>query len=503
MIDAWLGVVAVALLAAAYIVVGARRHGERGGSREDAATAFARRRDELQAEGRVQGLAPATVAALEEELALSTLDEAAAEPAAVRDRQHARPPLPHVLAGALAIAGCAVGLYALWGEPYAPVLAQASQLMQAAGAAGVEHDPKALEPLRAALEDRARRWPNDGDNWFFLAHLHMQASDHTGAARAFAALREITGPNEQIDVAWARASFLADGRVMSAATRDVVDRALAAHPNHHELLELLAMDALRQGEFLIGARYLARALDQPVSDSRRAVLAELLALTRTRLDPERPFIEATIHVVGQPPPWLMVFARPAGGGMPLAARRLPARETQTVVLDDATSMNDALPLSSGAKVEVVARLSETGDATAAGLEAISAAVDATTQPRIELTLAGKPSARRTVAVEVSTEEAFDAVVPIYVIAQDPSHPGPPVAVRRVFAGDLPARVVLGDADAMLPGRRLSDLDAVHVLARASIGGTPSAQSGDWESDAATVKPGADGATVLRINRRLP
>ena len=499
MIDAWLGVVAMALLAAAYIVLGARRRGRRTGSHEDAATAFARRRDELQAEGRVQGLAPATVEALEEELALSTLDEAAAEPTD-RGRQHARPPLPHVLVGALAIAGCAVGLYALWGEPYAPVLAQASQLMQAAG---VERDPKALAPLQEALEDRARRWPNDGDNWFFLAHLHMQASDHTGAARAFAALREITGPNEQIDIAWARASFLADGRVMSAATRDVVDRALAAHPNHHELLELLAMDALRQGEFLIGARYLARALDQPVSDSRRAVLAELLALTRTRLDPERPFIEATIHVVGQPPPWLMVFARPTGGGMPLAARRLPARETQTVVLDDATSMNDALPLSSGAEVEVVARLSDTGDATAAGSEAISAAVDATTQPRIELTLAGKPSARRTVAVEVSTEEAFDAVVPIYVIAQDPSRPGPPVAVRRVFAGDLPARVVLGDADAMLPGRRLSDLDAVHVLARASIGGTPSAQSGDWESDAATVKLGADGATVLRINRRLP
>ena len=499
MIDAWLGVVAMALLAAAYIVLGARRRGRRTGSHEDAATAFARRRDELQAEGRVQGLAPATVEALEEELALSTLDEAAAEPTD-RGRQHARPPLPHVLVGALAIAGCAVGLYALWGEPYAPVLAQASQLMQAAG---VERDPKALAPLQEALEDRARRWPNDGDNWFVLAHLHMQVSDHAGAARAFAALREITGPNEQIDIAWARASFLADGRVMSAATRDVVDRALAAHPNHHELLELLAMDALRQGEFLIGARYLARALDQPVSDSRRAVLAELLALTRTRLDPERPFIEATIHVVGQPPPWLMVFARPAGGGMPLAARRLPARETQTVLLDDATSMNDALPLSSGAEVEVVARLSDTGDATAAGLEAISATVDATTQPRIELTLAGKPSARRTVAVEVSTEEAFDAVVPIYVIAQDPSRPGPPVAVRRVFAGDLPARVVLGDADAMLPGRRLSDLDAVHVLARASIGGTPSAQSGDWESDAATVKPGADGATVLRINRRLP
>ena len=51
-------------------------------------------------------------------------------------------------------------------------------------------------------------------------------------------------------------------------------------------------------------------------------------------------------------------------------------------------------------------------------------------------------------------------------------------------------------DAMLPGQRLSDLDAVQVVARASIGGTPNAQSGDFESDAATIKPGTrrhDGA----------
>ena len=134
---------------------------------------------------------------------------------------------------------------------------------------------------------------------------------------------------------------------MSAATREVVDRALAANPNHPDLFELLAMDALRGRQFLTGARYLVRALGQPMADSRRRVLAETLALARARLDPQRPFIEATINIEGEPMPWLMVFARPADGGMPLAALRLPARKTQTVVLDAATSMDEAKSLASG------------------------------------------------------------------------------------------------------------------------------------------------------------
>ena len=81
----------------------------------------------------------------------------------------------------------------------------------------------------------------------------------------------------------------------------------------------------------------------------------------------------------------MVFARPAGGGAPVAAMRLPAQATQTVVLDAAASMNDAWRLSSGALVEVVARTSRTGSATAVEAETISEPVDATQHPSVTLT----------------------------------------------------------------------------------------------------------------------
>ena len=499
MIDVWLGTVAVALLAAAYVVVGARRRRRHAAPANDAKTTFAQRRDDLQAEGRLQGLDAAAIQALEEELALDALDSPTAPAGADHGARHVpRPPLPQLLGGALAVAALAIGLYALWGEPRAAVLAQASQLIQADAS-----DPAALERLRQALVDRTRRKPRDGDAWFFLAHLHMQAGDYASAAEAFAALSDIAGANEQIDVAWAQASYLADDGAMSAATRDIVSRAAAANPNHPELLELLAMDALRSREYLLGARYLLRALGQPLQESRRGVLMEMLALARERLDPERPLIAATIHIDGQPMRWLMVFARPPGGGMPLAAVRLPARETQTVLLDDAASMNEAHSLSGGGLVEVVARLSDTGDATASGPEAVSAPVDATTQPRVELTLTPSGPAQRAISIEVTLAEELDAVVPIFVIARDPSGGDAPVAVRRLFAADLPARIELSDADAMLPGRRLSDLEVAEVVARASIGGTPSAQSGDLSSAAATVRLGTETVTTLHIDQRLP
>ena len=62
---------------------------------------------------------------------------------------------------------------------------------------------------------------------------------------------------------------------------------------------------------------------------------------------------------------LFVMARPVGGGMPYAVVRRPAEGfPRTIRLDDAGSMNPALPLSAASGVEVVVRLSLSGTAMA-------------------------------------------------------------------------------------------------------------------------------------------
>lgn len=498
MIDVWLGAGVLALVAFAVVVAGALRRPRRTLA-DEARALLADRRDEIAAEARVQDLPGEEVAALEQELALEFIGGAAPEgDGAEAPAAAARPPLLPLLGGAVAAAVLAVGLYALWGEPDGPTLGQATALM-----ADDDATPEALAELERALAARVARRSEDGDGWFYLAHLRMRSADYVGASAAFAALHELTGGNEQIDLTWAQAGFLAAGGVLDEATHEIVDRVLGRRAEHPNMLELLAMDAIRRSAFSNAAGFLDRALRQRLADGRRALLDETLDLVRDRLDGARPLIEVTVEIAGTPPEWLTVFARPVGGGMPWVVVRRPAKPMQTLTLDDAVSMAAGSSLSESGPVEVVARLSHTGAAGESVAEAISQAVDPTAQPRLRLAL-GVVSSRMPVgiAVDVTTDAALDPATPIFVIARRPDVPGPPVAVRRLAAGDLPARITLTDADAMLPGTSLSDLGALEVVARASLGGSPTSTAGDIESAVVRTQLGAE-AVVLQIEHVVP
>ena len=375
----WVGVVALACLAVAGLVWGARRQPRRSET-PTPRQVFAAGRGDLRADAAAQGLSPETVSALEEELALAVADATPATPPSPRHAPAAAsPPLLPLLGAAAAATALALALYALWGEPQAELLADSGRLMAAS-------DPAQLTALASALAARTRRDPKDVDGWFHLGHVLLRQREFDGAAQAFAALHDLTGANEQVDLAWAQARYLADGGAIAPATQAIIDRVLAERPEQPAMLELMAMAALRRGEFAAASRLLARILRQPLAASRRALLAETLDMVRQRLDPARALIEVTVEAPAAPAPWLMVFARPVGGGAPLAVVRQPAEQTQTVVLDDANSMTGSLQLASAKQVEVVARISQTGAADAALAEAVSEPVSPADQPRLTLTL---------------------------------------------------------------------------------------------------------------------
>ena len=388
MIAIWLGVAAVVVLAIAFVflrVIVARSR-DLGAAPPpalpDARAAFIQRRRELEAEALAQGL---DRDALAEEMALDALDHA---PGRNRSLSPDAPPRLPLLVGGLAAAALSVGLYALWGEPHARPLADAERLMTLAS----EGDDAALARLLDALESRTRRKPSDRDSWFLLGHARMRSGDFADAALAFAALHDLAGANPQVDLAWAQARYLADDGSISAATQAIIDRVLAGNPNHPELLELLAMASLRQGDFTSGARRLVQALGQPLPAPRRRLLTETLALARARLDPRRPLVEVVVEASWDAPhpPWLMVFARPPSGGMPVAALRTLAAASQTVILDDATTMLDGKALAESGPLRVVARLSESGEAAAADAEVASLELaDPVAQPRIQLRVGGE------------------------------------------------------------------------------------------------------------------
>ena len=380
-------VVAMALVASACAVYGARRRGREETDRERANLGvFAHRRRELAAEAEAQGWSDAERALVEEELLASLHDEA---PDAARGAAAPRsvPGLVPAAAVALLAAAGSVGLYALWGEPDAPVLARAMQILE---------DPQAsegsLEVLRDALVARIERRPQDGASLFHLGHLRIRMRDYEGAAETFSRLRDLA-PEPEVDAAWAQARYLADGGRVLPETRAAIDRVVGAEPDHPTMLELLTMDAMQRGASAEASRYLARLLEVTPAGPRRELFGQALALAHERMlegGPPAAMPAPTAAATGgvkltvslspglEVPAGARVFViarAPSGGGPPYAVRRLTVADLPArLELHDGHAMVPGRRLSGLETFELVARVGVSGSPTRTTGDFESAAV---------------------------------------------------------------------------------------------------------------------------------
>ena len=91
---------------------------------------------------------------------------------------------------------------------------------------------------------------------------------------------------------------------------------------------------------------------------------------------------------------------------------------------------------------------------------------------------------------------------LFVAAREPGIPGPPIAATRITTDDLPAVVVLSDADTMIAGRDLSSVNDIEIVARVADGGTAVTASGDLIGRAVQKKGGSENLDVV-INQVQP
>lgn len=91
---------------------------------------------------------------------------------------------------------------------------------------------------------------------------------------------------------------------------------------------------------------------------------------------------------------------------------------------------------------------------------------------------------------------------VFVLARAVSGPPMPLAVQRLTVGQLPAQIVLSDAQAMAPGMNLSAHDQVTVIARVSKSGQPVAQSGDWQIMQSPVSNREENLIKLTITEQV-
>lgn len=101
--------------------------------------------------------------------------------------------------------------------------------------------------------------------------------------------------------------------------------------------------------------------------------------------------------------------------------------------------------------------------------------DATDEPRSQV----RPTLSLSISIDERLAQGLEGHETVFVAVRSAAG-GPPLAVRRLQANELPVELTIDDDDAMIAGNGLSSADAVVVVARVSFSGDATPAKGDLE-----------------------
>ena len=255
--------------------------------------------------------------------------------------------------------------------------------------------PDSLDDAIARLETDLQRDPRQPDGWLLLGRTYAGLERYGDARDAIARAAKLLPEDDAVQVEAAQASARAapDRRFDAAAVQTLRD-VLARNPDHQHarwylgiaqrqagddagavatwtpllpLLDGAAADALHTQ--IAAAR---TAAGMPADDASATTAPGAHALrVRVRLDPAGATLpgDATVFVIAR---------QPGGPPMPVAVQRHPVSALPLdIVLGDGDSPMPTQPLSALDSVELVARISRSGDATRGAGDLESAPVQVT------------------------------------------------------------------------------------------------------------------------------
>jgi cytochrome c-type biogenesis protein CcmH len=249
--------------------------------------------------------------------------------------------------------------------------------------AGRNPDPVRTREMIRLIEARLADNPDQLQYWFFLARMYMDISDFTNATNAYLQVLERDKESSMVMAEEAQAMFLRDGSKVNPATVDLVQKALKLDPDNTMALGLAGIDAFGKQDYLGAIKYWGRVVNLSGPDSaggqaltagieRAAGLFFANGGTQEQLDAARNGRQIAVNVSlandvkVQPDQLVFVYARAwQGAKMPLAIARFKVSELpKRVLLTEAMAMTDAMTLATVDSVELVARVSQDGTATA-------------------------------------------------------------------------------------------------------------------------------------------
>jgi cytochrome c-type biogenesis protein CcmH len=242
--------------------------------------------------------------------------------------------------------------------------------------------PQTIEAMTARLEASVKADPKSAEGWYFLGRTYMAQERAADAATAFERAVDTGGREPELLGQWAQALYFAGDKQWTEQLQTLTDEALKADPAEVTSLGLLGIAAYEEGRFEEAIGFWERLVAVlPEQDpSRRAIQGgiarahERLA-TPTDAPPTaaatgqltvKVDLAAALKDKVEPGDSVFVFARAASGPpMPLAVKRLTVADLPAEVsLSDSDAMMPQLKISGFEQVQLVARISRSGNATA-------------------------------------------------------------------------------------------------------------------------------------------
>jgi cytochrome c-type biogenesis protein CcmH len=257
-------------------------------------------------------------------------------------------------------------------------------------------DGQTMESVVAKLAERMQEHPDNVEGWLLLGRSYASMSRFTEAVNAYERAAALAGEDAGVLSDYANVLIMASGGQFTPRAGELLDRAVAADPAHVKARWLRGHWRFRRSDYR-GAiddwQTLVQAL--PPGDEKVATIMQQIDAARIRLDgsagelattskPTAPAASAdaasavaAIKVQVSLDPALkdkaadddtvFIFARAAQGPrMPLAiVRKRVVDLPVSVTLDDSLAMSPAMVLSKFKQVVVGARISKSGQASAA------------------------------------------------------------------------------------------------------------------------------------------
>ncbi len=248
--------------------------------------------------------------------------------------------------------------------------------------------PASIEEAISKLEEKAEKDPDNLENWNMLGRSYLVTKRFDDAVKAYSKANEITnGADPNILVSYGEAKVFAAENKFDEDSMSLFSKALQIQPNNERGLWYAGMAAYQLQDYKQSVEYWEKLIQQVPDDQaevRTALgkylddakqkagieIAEATESSSESSDNNKAKVVVNVSLSDEllkntvNSDTLFIYARAMNGPkMPLALVKMTAGDLPTTVtLDDSVSMMPSMTLSSMDQVEIIARISKSGQA---------------------------------------------------------------------------------------------------------------------------------------------